>query len=290
MTTADKLGIVAGGGELPKRVVEACRDTGRPFYVLGLEGQVDIDWLESLSDKAVVRPGALKRSMELMRAAGAREVVLAGKVRRPSITELRPDALAMKLLLQAGRKAFGDDGLLSFLINYLDGEGFRILSVDQVLPGQKMVPGPMGAHSPDDEAFADIRRGVVVLDALSPVDVGQAVVVQSGLVLGVEAIEGTDALLSRAGTLRREGPGGVLVKLRKSGQSDRVDVPAVGPDTVRNAHAAGLQGIAIDAGGMVLIDREEMTRLADEAGLFIMAIDRDDFLVPGVRDGGGEKK
>src|SRR5206468_3153342 len=109
--------------------------------------------------------------------------------------------------------------------------------------------------------------------ALGAVDVGQAVVVQQGIVLGVEAVEGTDALLQRVGPLRREGPGGVLVKLAKPAQDRRMDLPTVGPETVRRAQQAGLAGIAVESGGAMILDRDEMVRLADAAGLFVLGLE-----------------
>ena len=127
----------------------------------------------------------------------------------------------------------------------------------------------LGATSPDAVASRDIARGIEVLDAVSAADVGQAVVVQDGIVLGVEAAEGTDALLSRCGRLKREGPGGVLVKKRKTGQETRVDLPTIGPETIRGAAAAGLRGVAIEADGVLILDRDETVRLAEEAGLFV---------------------
>ena len=126
---------------------------------------------------------------------------------------------------------------------------------------------------PDGAARADIWRGVAVCRALGAADVGQAAVVQQGLVLGVEAIEGTDALLARCGKLRRQGRGGVLVKLAKPGQDRRLDLPAVGPETVRNAAAAGLAGIAFEAAATVLLDRERTVAEADAAGLFLLALE-----------------
>jgi hypothetical protein len=135
-----------------------------------------------------------------------------------------------------------------------------------------MPEGPLGRLRPSPEAEADVARGIAVARALGALDIGQAVVVQQGLVLGVEAIEGTDELLRRCAALRRDGPGGVLVKLAKPGQEARVDRPTIGPRTVALAAEAGLQGIAAEAGATLLIDRDELIRAADRAGLFVVGV------------------
>ena len=123
--------------------------------------------------------------------------------------------------------------------------------------------------------MADIARAVAVARRLGEVDVGQGCVVQQGLVLAVEAIEGTDAMLARCGPLRREGLGGVLVKLVKPGQERRADLPTIGALTIRNAAAAGLRGVAFEAGGTLLAERAEAIALADAAGLFLLGFDPD---------------
>ncbi|HEY1364341.1 MAG TPA: LpxI family protein, partial [Xanthobacteraceae bacterium] len=125
---------------------------------------------------------------------------------------------------------------------------------------------------PDAQAAADIEHGLRIARALGALDIGQAVVVQQGLVLGVEAIEGTDELLGRCAALRREGPGGVLVKTAKPGQERRADRPVIGPQTVALAAAAGLRGIAVEAGAAIVIDRDEVAAAADRAGLFVVGV------------------
>jgi DUF1009 family protein len=138
--------------------------------------------------------------------------------------------------------------------------------------GTTVSEGPLGRLTPNDGAKSDIARGISIARALGALDIGQAVVVQHGLVLGLEAIDGTDALIKRCGELHRDGPGGVLVKLEKPGQEARIDRPTVGPRTVQLAAASGLQGIALEAGATLLLDRDEVIRVADAAGLFVVGV------------------
>jgi DUF1009 family protein len=266
-----KLGLVAGGGDLPLRLADAARAAGRPLYVLALEGSAAPALAQS-GEHGWVRIGALGEALRMLHAAGVEEVCFAGKVKRPSLRELRPDARGAKFIARVGWRALGDDGMMGALIKELAGEGFRVVGPDAVLGDLLVAEGALGALLPDAQALSDIARGRAVVEALGALDVGQAAVVQQGMVLGVEAIEHTDALLARCGGLRRGGPGGVLVKLAKPGQERRVDLPTIGPSTVVNAHAAGLRGIAIEAGATLVLDRAAVAAEADRLGLFVVAL------------------
>ena len=266
------LGIVAGSGTLPQRLIESCRAEGREVFVVAIEGEADPAALDGVPH-AWCRLGAAGRALDLLRSNSVDSIVLAGGVRRPSLSALRPDWRAAKFFARFGLRALGDDGLLSAVVKELEREGFRVIGADQLLQGTALAPGPLGRFSPDAGVEADIAHGLRIARSIGALDIGQAVVVQQGLVLGVEAIEGTDALLRRCAELRRDGPGGVLVKAEKPGQERRVDRPTIGPRTVALAAESGLQGIAGDAGGVLVLDRDEVARRADAAGLFVVGID-----------------
>lgn len=272
MSEAGVLGVIAGGGSLPLRVAAAAAARGRRVFVLGLEGFADPAQLAPYPH-AFTRIGAGGRIIELLREAGVRELVLAGLVKRPGFFDLRPDAAGAALLARIGKAAFfgGDDTLLRAVGRVLEEEGFRLTGAHEVLAGGTAPEGVWTRTGPDPGHEADIVRGVEVARALGRLDVGQAVVVQHGLVLGVEAIEGTDALLARVGPLRRQGPGGVLVKLLKPGQDARLDMPMIGPATVHNCAAAGLAGIAVEAGRTLVTDSAALVTAADANGLFVVA-------------------
>jgi DUF1009 family protein len=267
-----KLGILAGKGELPARLIAACRASQRPFFVLAFEGQTDVSLVAGV-DHGWCRLGAAGTAFKLLRDHGVEELVMAGRMTRPSLAELRPDLRATRFFAKVGVKALGDDGLLSAVVREIEAEGFGVIGPDSVLADLIAPAGVYTSHSPDAQAQADIAHGARVARSLGALDVGQAVVVQQGLVLGVEAIEGTDALLARCATLHREGPGGVLVKMSKPGQERRADLPTVGVATVSSAAAAGLRGIAVEAGHALIVDRHAVAAAADEAGLFVIGIE-----------------
>ncbi len=267
------LGIIAGGGPLPGRVAAAARAAGRDVFILGLDGFADPAVLAPFPH-LINRMGSVGRGLAALRAHGCQDVVMIGPVRRPSLLDLRPDTEGARMLARVGRAAFaGDDGLLAAVIRVLGEEGFRVIGAHEVLAEALAPAGLLTRTAPDAMAQADIDRGVAVLRLLGSADVGQACVVQQGLVLAVEAIEGTDAMLLRAGGLRRDGVGGVLVKLAKPGQERRADLPTIGPDTVHHAAAAGLRGLAFEAQATILAEREVCLAAADAAGLFMLGLD-----------------
>lgn len=270
---AGRLGILAGGGPLPRRLVEACRGGGRDSFVLAFTGQTDPATVEGEVDHAWVRLGAVGEILSTLKRAGVQELVLIGPVSHPAAADLRPDFRGMMLLAKVGIKALSDDGILRAAVSELESEGFRILAIEEVMSELRTAPGPCGRLTPDDAAIADIALGIKVLAVLAPFNIGQAVVVQQQRVIGVEAVEGTDGLLERAAQLRERGSGGVLVKLAKTGQERRVDLPTIGVRTVELAAAAGLAGIAVEAGGSLIVDRDAVAAAADAAGLFVVGIE-----------------
>jgi DUF1009 family protein len=270
------LGILAGGGPLPAQVARAAIDAGRQVYLLGFQGFAEPDVLAPFTHD-YVRLGAAGKMLALLRAHDCRDLVLVGPVRRPSLASLRPDAVGVKIVARIGRAAFaGDDGMLAAVVRVLGEEGFNVIGAHEIMATMLGNPGVVSRTPPDHEAWQDIARGIAVVRALGAVDVGQGCIVQQGIVLAVEAIEGTDAMIARAAHLARPGPGGVLVKLVKPGQDRRADLPTIGPGTVANAHAAGLRGIAYEAGGTIFTDKPETIRAADKAGLFLIGIDPGD--------------
>ena len=270
MNAAPKLGVLAGGGRLPAQIIDHCRLVGRSCFVIAIEGQADSDIIEG-ADHVWLRLGAGGKILNALRKAGVEEVVMAGAIRRPSLSDLRPDMYTAAFLARTGAAAFGDDGLLRAVVCEIEERfGLHVVGVDAVLPE---ILAPQGRLAgPDEQAMADIRRGFDVARGIGALDVGQGAVVQQGIVLAVEASEGTNAMLERCGSLARPGPGGVLVKARKPAQEFRTDLPTVGPETVRAAVAAGLRGIAIEAAASLIVDRAATIAAADAAGIFLIGV------------------
>jgi UDP-2,3-diacylglucosamine hydrolase len=272
-TEAPKLGIIAGAGLLPRRIVDRCLAQRRDFQLLLLDGHADPALHSGLSFHTV-RLGAVGEMFDRLRQAGCREVVFAGKVERPSWRELRPDWRAARFLADFALKADkGDNALMAAIVATCEAEGFKVRAPAELLGEERLTPGPLGRLSPTASQSHDIALGVTVAQQIGRLDIGHAVAVQGGLVLGVEAAEGTDALIERCGRLRRDGGGPVLVKLRKPQQEIRADPPTIGPATIAHAATAGFSGIAIDAAGTLIIDLETTIATADRSALFLVAVE-----------------
>ncbi|MFT8419352.1 MAG: UDP-2,3-diacylglucosamine diphosphatase LpxI [Acetobacter sp.] len=267
------VGILAGGGPLPGMVAQAASAAGLSVFIIGFEGFAEPDVLAPWPHE-YARLGAAGRMLSLLREHGCSDLVLIGPIRRPSLLSLYPDAEGARILARLGKALFaGDDGLLAALVRILGDEGFCVRGAHEFLSHSVAKPGILGRIAPDAQALVDIGHGVTVVQTLGRLDIGQGCVVQNGVVLAVEAMEGTDAMLARAGTYRQPGAGGVLVKLLKPGQEKRADMPTIGPLTLQNAHAAGLRGIAFEAGNTLLTDRAACVAEAERLGLFLIAID-----------------
>ena len=266
------LGILTGGGNLPRLLAETASADGRPIFMVAFQGQADPATVIGFPH-VWVRLGEAGKTISELKKARVVDLVMAGAVRRPSLSELGLDWRGTQLFARIGARALGDDGLLRAVTRELELEGFRLIGADAVLANSIAAAGAMGIHTPDQQASSDIAHGVRIARALGALDIGQAVVVQQGLVLGVEAIEGTDALLIRAREQRRDGLGGVLVKIAKPQQERRVDLPTIGVGTVSRAAAAGLRGIAIEAASSIVLDRFATIAAADRAGLFLLGLD-----------------
>jgi lipid-A-disaccharide synthase len=262
------LGILAGSGALPGRLIEACAKNGRPVFVLAFTGAADPAAVDRVPH-AWIRLGQAGSGLAILRAHGVRELVMAGGVRRPSPLALRPDWRTLKFFAALGWRALGDDGLLRAVIHALEDEGFAVVGAGSILVDDLAPDAPLGRIVPDSTIAADIALGLAAAREHGARDAGQAVVAAAGRVVDREGVDGTDALLRRC---VGRAAGGVLVKTSKPGQERRVDLPAIGTDTVAAAAAAGLKGIVVEAGATLLVDRAAIAAAADRAGLFVVGV------------------
>ena len=271
-TKQKKLGIIAGGGVLPQILIRHCQQTERDFFVLAIENNADKEIFTSDVPYKWVRIGQAGTGFKLMHEQNVEEIVMIGTIHRPSLADLVPDLRTAAFFARIGMKSIGDDGILRALVKEIESENMRVIGIHEVLPDLLVQEGVLTKAKPDKQAIADIARGVEVGLELGRLDVGQSVIVQQGLVLGVEGIEGTDKLIERCGTYQRKGNGGVLVKLRKPQQDMRIDLPTIGTKTIENLHNAGMRGVAIHAGNALIVNEKEVVDLANKYKMFIVGI------------------
>lgn len=269
----EKLGIIAGGGDIPKTLIAKCKEQKRDYFVIALEDSADKNLIDETVPHIWIRLGQVMGSgFNKLKEEKVTEVIMIGTVRRPSVKDLEPDAQTAAFFAKLGTKSVGDDELLRAVVEELEERGMRVRGIQELLPDILIKEGVLGKVKPSKQALSDIERGVEVATELGRLDVGQAVIVQQGLVLGVEGIEGTGELIRRCSAYRRKGEGGVLVKIRKPQQDVRLDLPTIGDKTVIAAKESGLSGIVLHAGNGLIANEKETIKLADEYGIFVMGI------------------
>lgn len=275
IVAGDTLGIVAGGGELPLAIAQAAAADGRAVFIVGLEGMAAAQDIGDFPH-AFASIGEFGKVIKLLKDAHCSEVTMAGQVPRPQFNAMKVDAraaLALPRIIAAARK--GDDALLRLVLSLFEKEGFRVIGSADAAHDLLAPAGPLGDLEPTEDEAADIARAVHVVRALGALDIGQAAVVCQGVVLAVEAAEGTDAMLRRVAGLPQalrgtnDDPRGVLVKAVKPAQERRVDLPVIGARTVELVAQAGLAGIAVEAGAALIVNRRAIAEAADTAGIFL---------------------
>ena len=273
-----KLGLIAGGGALPVELAAHCEAAGRPFAVMRLRSFADP--VLSRYRGAEVGLGEFGKVFKALKAEGCEVVCFAGTVERPDFSAIMPDLRGVAVvpgLIKAARQ--GDDALLRRVLLEFEKEGFAIEGAHEVVGEMTLPLGALGAHAPRPQDLADIDRALLVAREIGKLDVGQGAVVCEGLVLAVEAQEGTDAMLRRVADLPQAVRGtaeerrGVLAKAPKPIQETRVDLPTIGVATLQRAARAGLAGIVGEAGRLLVVDREAVIACADDLGLFVLGVE-----------------
>jgi len=272
------VGLIAAGGAMPFAVAESLLARGITPILFAIRGACDPKALQRFRHHWI-SIGQIGRAKKLLRAEGCRDVVFIGALVRPALSEIRIDLGTLRVLCDIWDSfRGGDDHLLSGIGRIFERDGFRMRGIKDVAPDLLMPEGCLTRTTPDATASSDIARGREVLRALGPFDIGQAVAVIDGHVVGVEDIEGTDGFLARIAALRQSGRiraaqgRGVLIKEPKRGQDLRFDLPTIGPRTVEGAVGAGLAGIAVAAGNTLLADPQAMIEMADRRGLFVIGV------------------
>ncbi|MDH4981402.1 UDP-2,3-diacylglucosamine diphosphatase LpxI [Hyphomicrobium sp. D-2] len=290
------VGIVAGAGSLPREIAAHVTARGDLVHIVSIAGEGDDTDLEPFP---LTRVGwaQIGRLLRALRNASVSELVIVGAVRRPDVASLRPDfgvVTNMPAVLRILRTG-GDDSILSRIVRFFESKGFKVVSPVDVMPSLRVSAGPLGQERMTAADRADVALGFDVVRALGPFDIGQAVVVADGRIAAIEGAENTDAMLARlvkppdrrARSVSQgdaidapttTGRRGVLVKRPKPRQEMRVDLPAIGPQTVSRVLEAGLRGVAVLADGAIALERDELARAANLAQMF----------VEGVADHGGE--
>jgi hypothetical protein len=265
----DRVGLIAGNGRFPLVFARGARAAGVDVVAVAHQGETEPE-IEALVESVTwIKVGELGRMIDAFRRGGVRRAVMAGGIRKATLFEnFAPDERAIAFLSRLPH--LGDDTVLRGIAGELESEGIAIVESTVFVPSLLTPEGVLGRNQPNERQWADIRHGAEVARAVGRWDVGQSVVIKGGIVLAVEAIEGTDAAIRRGGALGKGDA--VVVKASKPGQDLRFDVPAVGRDTVDVCAEAGVAVLALEAGRTLMLDREELLAGADAAGLAVVGV------------------
>lgn len=276
--TKDKIGIIAGGGDLPLSVAALASADGHPVHIVGIRGEAGEEICQH--PHSWMKWGEIGKLLDIFKRENVSQIVIIGSVTRPDMSQVKMDFGAIKnlpfiLSLLTG----GDNSVLSGIVKFFERHGLTVRGAHEVAPGLICPSGALGSVSPNEEHQKDIDLALKVVELLGPLDVGQGAVAARGHVIAVEAAEGTDAMLERCSELRQWGNSrwggrvGVFVKRPKPDQELRIDMPTVGPRTVELAAKAGLAGIALHSGHVLLANKERMIKEANRQKLFLVGVD-----------------
>jgi UDP-2,3-diacylglucosamine hydrolase len=267
-----RLGLIAGNGAFPLLVLEAARRLGHEVTIIAVQEEAPAELAaaaarEPRAECHWVSLGQLGRAIELMRAAGVTQAVMAGQVKHVRIfSGVMPDRLLLSVLLKL--RAKNTDALISAVADVLRDHGIELLDSTAYLTPLLARAGVLTARAPSSEERDDLAFGYRMADQIAGLDIGQTIAVKSAAVVAVEAMEGTDEVIGRAGRLA--GPGTIIVKVAKPNQDMRFDVPVVGLATIEAMRASGATVLSVDAGRALMLDGDEAIRAADRAGISIV--------------------
>lgn len=277
---------MAGSGQFPFLVARGARKAGLRVAVCAFYDNTDPELAKEADLFTMVHLGQLGKLIDFFKKNGVRRICMAGAISKPRALDLKPDLRVTKLIFKMAGKAKGDDAILRVIVEELQSEGLTVVRPDALVPDLLGAAGILGKIAPNADILSDVRFGWNTAKKIGAMDIGQCVVVRSGIVAAVEALEGTDACLARGGTLG--GAGCTAVKVVKPGQDQRLDLPSIGAATIELLAEHNFVCLAFEAAGTLFFDREKALDLAAKHKIAVIAVpeDAESFfagLGPGVR-------
>ena len=268
-----KIGLIAGNGQFPLLIAQAAQSKGWEVCAVGYQGETDPLLADHVTVLEWLYLGQIKKMIKFFRVNGIKDAVMIGGVTKTKMfTNVRPDTKAISLI--AGMRHTHDDAILRAFADLLEKEGIRIHASTFLLPELLAPAGVWTRRKPSRSELEDIRLGWKIAKEIGRLDIGQCVVVAGGTILAVEAIEGTDAAITRGGALAKGEA--IVVKVCKPNQDTRFDIPAIGQNTMETMHKAEIKSLAVEAGKAVVFDRDTMIQYANQCGMTIIALSEED--------------
>ncbi len=267
----ESIGIIAGGGQFPRIIAENLHADGYGVVICGFSGHTDEATMACADASAMLHLGQLGKMIAFFKKHNVARACMAGSISKPKALDFRPDWRAAKLVFSLKKK--GDDSLLRAIIGEIEKDGIKIVSSAALAQRLLCPAGTLTRRQPTDKEWSDIRYGLPIARSLGAYDIGQCLVVREGMVIAVECLEGTDVTLQRGAKLG--GQGCTAIKIVKPGQDERVDLPSIGLETIRNLVDGHYAALAVEAGRTLFFDQEKALALAEENGLCIVALPTD---------------
>jgi DUF1009 family protein len=266
-----RIGLIAGNGRFPFLVLQGARSLGHDVTVVAVKEEAFPELEEAAreagADLQWVSLGHLGKCIKVLKHAGAVQAVMAGQVKHAKLfSGIVPDLTLLSVLTKL--RARNTDAIISAVAEVLQGEGIELLDSTAFLAPLLAASGPLTHRAPSAEELDDFAFGYRMADAVAALDIGQTIIVKDRAVVAVEAMEGTDAVIKRAGEIA--GGGVRVVKVAKPNQDMRFDVPVVGVATIEAMRRAGATALSIDAHRTLVVDGERVFRTADEAGIAVV--------------------
>ena len=266
------IGILAGSGQFPFLVAQGARAKGYKVVACGFTNNTDPALAEQVDAFIILPLGKLNSQISFFKQHGVTQACMAGAINKPRALDVKPDMRAARLLFRIARTK-GDDAILRAVAAELQGEGIELIGAETLAPSLRSPEGVLTRGAISQETWDDMRHGYAAAKHFGHMDVGQCIIVKSGIVVAVEAIEGTDATVTRAGELA--GAGCTMVKIAKPGQDTRLDLPSIGAGTVALLVKYGFRALAYEAGKTLFFDQAEGIRLAEKHGIALVGVPED---------------
>ena len=266
--------IIAGKGDLPKMAIKKLQSENKKFHLVLIEGQ---DYNEEIKQypHQFFPFGHIGKFLKFTKKHKISKIVMIGAVKKPSLAALKFDKTGMILLYKIlKQRLFGDDNLLSTIIDFFEKKGLKIIGIEEIIDNLLVEKGILGEINPDKYHLKDIEIGKNSLKITSNLDLGQSIIVQQKVILAIEGLEGTDELIKRSKKLQFDsGSKAILIKMKKSGQNRKVDLPAFGLETIKNLVKNNFAGAAFEAGSCMIINKKEVIKYANKYGIFILGVE-----------------
>ena len=270
------LAVICGGGKYPLEIAKCCLQNKTNFALAFIDGSYDknLDWPDVPSK--VFSLGQIGGVLSYLKEKNVDKLIFAGFVERPNLFDLSLDSVGTKWLMKLGIGAFsGDDGLLKNIASLFAEEGFEVIDPSEFIKSLTVTSNILTEKRPSENDLKDVAKGVDILSDLSKHDVGQAVIIENGLAIGIECVEGTDRLISRVKDIKKCRKGGVLLKVSKNNQDLRFDMPTIGLQTVVECYNSGLNGIAVEQENCLFLNQEEAINFANDHDMFIISVKKE---------------